>query len=464
MEKFDLIVIGAGPGGYPAAIRAAQLGASVAIVEREVPGGTCLNWGCIPTKTLIASAEFADQFRHAETLGFKAAAPQIDYPALIRRKNEVVAQLSGGVAGLLKANGVKWFHGTASFLTRNQINVANGSINTVLEAAHTIIATGSTSTMPGFLPHHSRVVESRSFLDLTRLPASVIILGGGVIGCEFACLLARLGVQVTLVEMLSDILLILDEDVRRELRQSFEKKLKIRILTGAPLTDITANDNGVSGKAGDQTVSAELMLVSIGRRPVTAELNLAGIGIQTTPAGHIPIDAQGRTRAATVFAVGDVNGGPQFAHAATRQGVIIAENLYAKSRTTFDPLVPACIFTDPEVGSVGLTEAQAKEQNRAVKIGKFSFAHLGKALASGHPGGFVKWIADATTDRLLGAQAVGSHATELIAEATLAIRGEYTAQELGRAIHSHPTLSEAWMEAAHALHGTCIHAPPRRKT
>jgi len=462
MEKFDLIVIGAGPGGYPAAIRAAQLGASVAIVEREAPGGTCLNWGCIPTKTLIASADLADQIRHAEAFGLKTAPPAVNYPALIDRKNRVVAQLSGGVAGLLKAHGVRWFPGTASFTARNRIQVVQGAQTTPLEAAHILIATGSTSALPGFLPQHPRIVESRAFLDRTELPASMIILGGGVIGCEFACLAARLGVAVTLVEMFADVLLILDPDVRRELRAAFEKKLKIRILTGAALTDVAADARGVSGKAGDQTVSADLMLVAVGRRPVTAELNLDALGLTLTPAGHIPVDAFGQTRAAGVYAIGDVNGGPQFAHAATRQGLIVAENLFAKTRTPFDPLVPACIFTDPEVGSVGLTETQAAEQKRAVKIGRFTFAHLGKALAAGHPEGFVKWIADAGTDRLLGAQAVGAHATELIAEATLAIRGEYTAAEFGRTIHSHPTLAEAWMEAAHALHGTCVHAPPRR--
>lgn len=463
MEKYDVIVIGAGPGGYPAAIRAAQLGARTAIVEKELPGGTCLNWGCIPTKTLIASSEVAARVAHAADFGVKAGPAVVDYPAMIRRKNGVVEKLRSGVASLLKANGVTWLQGAASFAARNRIGVKNDGAETQYEASNIIIATGSVSAVPGFLPRHPRVVESRAFLDRTELPGSMIVLGGGVIGCEFACLCARLGVKVTVVEMLEDILVMLDADIRRELRRSMEEQLKIRVLTGKPLAEIVADDSGVTGKFGDETLRADLLLAAIGRKPFTAGLALEAAGVTTDKAGYIEVDACGQTKAASVYAIGDVNGGPQLAHAATAQGIAVVEAALKKGRRPFDTLVPACIFTVPEIGAVGLTENQAKEKQIAVKTGKFSFAALGKAMAMGETGGFVKWVADAATDRLLGAHAVGPHATELIAEAVLAIKAEYTAAELGKVIHSHPTLSETWMEAAHALHGVCIHAPPRRR-
>jgi dihydrolipoamide dehydrogenase len=463
MQTYDLLVIGAGPGGYPAAIRAAQLGASVALVERELPGGTCLNWGCIPTKTLITAADLFGKIQQAERFGIRVGAPDIDYAAAGARKNEVVAKLRNGVAQLLKSNGVRWIEGTAAFLARNRIAVGAGSGATQLEAARVIIATGSTSALPAFLPRHPRILESRGFLDLTALPASLIVLGGGVIGCEFACLAARFGVQVTVVELLEDILIMLDADVRRELRRHMEQDLNIRVLTGNPLVDVQADDAGVRGTVDNEKLAAELMLVAIGRRPVTADLRLEAAGLAVDKAGYIPVNEYGETGAATIYAVGDVNGGPQLAHAATAQGIAVAETVCRKARRTFDPLTPNCIFTIPEIGSVGLTEAQAQERGIAVKTGKFPFGSLGKALASGEPAGFVKWVADAATDRLLGAQAIGPHATELIAEATLAVKGEYTAAEFGRVIHCHPTLAEMWLEAAHAVHGECIHAAPKRR-
>ena len=462
MEKFDVVVIGGGPGGYPAAIRAAQLGASVALIEREALGGTCLNWGCIPTKTLIASADLYSHLRHAKTMGLKVGDASFDYAAMSRRKDEIVDKLRGGVGQLLKANKVTVLSGTGSFVARNRIAVKGDGVDAAVEAGHTIVATGSESAMPGFIPKHERIVESRAFLARQSLPASLIVLGGGVIGCEFACMAAQLGVGVTVVEMLEDILMILDADVRREVRRHMEKNLGIRVLTGKPLEKIAADAKGVGGLAGDQKVRADLVLVAVGRRPVTAGLAPEKAGLALNKGGCIEVDAFCRTRAATVYAIGDVTGGPQFAHAATAQGVTAAENIRASRKVKAETLVPACIYTSPEVGSVGLTEQAAKEKGLPVKTGKFSFAALGRAMAAGDTNGFVKWVAHAETDQLLGAHAVGPHATELIAEATLAVRAELTAEELGRTIHCHPTLGESWMEAAHALHGQCIHAPPRR--
>jgi dihydrolipoamide dehydrogenase len=469
METFDIVVIGAGPGGYPAAIRAAQLGASVAIVEKEHLGGTCLNWGCIPSKALIAAADTFARIRHAEAFGITVQGASIDYGVLIGHKNKVVSQLQAGIKQLLTANGVKQFTGVASFQDRSTITVAAGGAGVSPAAPQTIgarkviIATGSTSVMPGFLPKHERVVESRGFLDLTRLPETMMVLGGGFIGCELACMAAMLGVKVTIVELLEDILLLLDPDVRREVRGHMEKTLGIRVLTGKPLAKVAADAKGVTGHFGDEALHADLLLSAIGRKPVTDGLKPENAGVKVTERGFIEADDCCRTNVATIYAIGDVTGKIQLAHYATAQGIAAAENAVGPKPHKHDTIVPNVIFTAPEVGSVGLSEDDAKKQGRAVKTGKFRFAGLGKALAVGETTGFVKWIADATTDQLLGAAAVGPHATELIAEATTAIRAELTVRELGRTIHAHPTFSESWMETAHAVHGEAIHAPPKRK-
>ncbi len=463
MENVDLVVIGAGPAGYPAAIRAAQRGARTVIVEREFPGGTCLNWGCIPTKTLIAAADRFAAAKEAGEYGIRLSKLSLDYAAMIDRKNTVVAGLRKGIDGLLKANGIERIQGTARFIDRRHVAVGSTrSQETVLTTERVVIASGSASATPRFLPTHPRVVESRAFLDLDRLPASMLVLGGGIIGCEFACMAARLGVKVTIVELLDDILTILDDDVRRAVRDVMSNQLGIRILTGQALSDIQADDNNVRGRCGDETLQADLLLSAVGRVPVTDGLDLANAGLATDDRGFIPVDAWGLTRVASIAAAGDVNGGPQLAHAATSQGLRIAENWFGKQRARLETLVPACIFTTPEVGAVGLGEQQAKAQGRTISTGRFPFMALGKAMALGDTTGFVKWIADADTGQLLGAQAVGPHATELIAEATLAVRAELTATELANTIHAHPTLAESWMEAAEALAGHCTHLPPAR--
>jgi dihydrolipoamide dehydrogenase len=470
METFDVVVIGAGPGGYPAAIRAAQLGASVAIVEKEQLGGTCLNWGCIPTKALIAAADTFARIKHAEVFGITVKGASVDYAVMIGHKNKVVSQLRGGIKQLLVANGVKQFTGVASFKDRSTITIAGAGAGTpasepqTLSARKVIIATGSTSAMPGFPPAHPRIVESRAFLDLTRLPETLLVLGGGFIGCELACMAAMLGSKVTIVELLEDILLLLDPDVRREVRAHMEKSLGIRVLTGKALEMVVANDKGVTGNFGDEVLKADLLLSAIGRKPVTEGLKLENAGVKVTERGFIEADDCCRTNVATTFAIGDVTGKIQLAHYATAQGIAAAENAVSQKPHKHDTIVPNVIFTSPEVGTVGLSEADAKKQGRAVKTGKFRFAGLGKALAVGETTGFVKWIADASTDQLLGAAAVGPHATELISEATTAIRAELTVKELGHTIHAHPTFSEAWMETAHAVLGEAIHAPPKRKT
>jgi dihydrolipoamide dehydrogenase len=460
MERFDVVVIGAGPGGYPAAIRAAQLGASVAIVERDRLGGTCLNFGCIPTKTLIASADAYHRLGEMKALGVAVERATIDYAAMVARKDKVVGQLRDGVGKLLKGNGVRQFSGAASFRDRETIAIDGGE---TIGARKVIIATGSTSATPDFLPKHDRIVDSKAFLTLTRLPERMIVMGGGYIGCEIASMAAMLGVRVVIVELLDDILMLLDADLRSEARDTLEKRLGVRVLTGKPLADVSADAHGVRGVVGEETLRADLLLNAVGRKPVTDGLGLENAGLAVNARGFIDTDDYCRTRAATIFAIGDVAGKTQLAHFATAQGLVAAENAVGTKPRRHETLVPNVIFTTPEVATVGLSEAAAKAASRPVKTGKFRFSGLGKGLAAGETTGFVKWIADAATEQLVGAAAVGPHATELIAAATTAIRAEFTAHELGQTIHAHPTFSEAWMEAAHALRGESVYAPPRRR-
>jgi len=461
MDEFDVVVIGGGPGGYPAAIAAARRGAKTALIESGPLGGTCLNWGCIPTKTLIAGAELVEQLRHAAGMGIRVDGVTPDYGAMVDRKDRVVGELNRGVATLLKSNGVSVLSGTASFESRRQLRVrgADGA-ETRVRAARTIVATGSASILPKLLPRSPRVVDSQGFLALRELPRRLLVMGGGYIGCELACLAAALGSEVTIVELLEDILLLLDADARTEVRKRMEGELKIRILTGAALESASEQGEGIAAMAGGQKIEADLLLAAVGRRPFTEGLQPERAGIELDERGYIRVDDRNRTSAANIYAVGDVNGIMQLAHAATSQGIVAAEDATGGRPAPNETVIPGVIFTMPEVAVVGLTEEAARKAGRAVRVGRFPFAALGKAKAAGRTGGFVKWIADPETERLIGAQAVGAHATELIAEATVAIRAELTAGELGRTIHAHPTFSEAWMEAAHALHGGAIHLPP----
>ena len=460
---FDVVVIGAGPGGYPAAIRAAQLGARTAIVEREAWGGTCLNWGCIPTKAMIASAELAWQARHGESLGIVAPGLSVNYRALLEHKQATVRKLSQGVQSLLKANGVDTIEGQASLVSADRVHVHGPSGDRWLRVRRVIIATGSTSSFPPGVPTHARIVESRAFLDLPELPARLLVLGGGYIGCELAAMAAMLGSQVTIVELLDDILLLLDDDARSVVRKSLERTLGVRILTRRPAESIEAGDSGVRLRVGGETLEGDVLLVATGRQPMTEGLCPDRAGLQLDPKGYIRTDARNRTSVPGIYAIGDVNGGPQLAHAATSQGLIAAEDACGKSPRPNESLVPGVIFTHPEVAVVGVTERDAAQRGLTVKVGRFPYAALGRALAAGDRDGFVKWIAEADTGRLVGACAVGARATDLISEAALAIRAELTAHEVGRTIHPHPTFGELWMEAAHVLEGAPVHIPPSRK-
>lgn len=460
---FDIIVIGAGPGGYPAAIKAAQLGAKTAIIEREWLGGTCLNCGCIPTKTLIAGAEVYQKILHADSFGISVGKPEIDYPAMKKRKDQVVQNLQGGIGSLLKAHGITVFEGAGSFRNANTVAVtaADGSTKEIT-GKNIIIATGSTSTVPGFIPKHERIVESRAFLELEKLPESLLVLGGGYIGCELACMAAGLGVKVTIVELLADVLMLLDKDVRQVVKKNMKDALGMTILTGDAMENIAATDKSVTATAGKNKLEADMLLVAIGRSPVTDGLNIEATGVVPNERGYIEVDDLNRTNVPNIYCIGDVSGRMQLAHAATSQAVYAVEHAMKGDEKIEEVVIPGVIFTSPEVALVGLTELEAQKLGIQTNIGKFAFRGLGKAMASNETEGFVKIIAEKESDRIIGAQCAGPHATDLISEMVIAVREELTAEELGNTVHAHPTFAEVWMEAAHALHKACIHAPPAK--
>ena len=465
MENCDVFVMGAGPGGYPAAIRAAQRGLSVVVAERTEVGGTCLNWGCIPTKALVASAEALHAVKTAANFGVElpeGLTPDLNWPKAIARKDAVVAKLTGGIAQLFKAHGVKLIRGEAKFTSKNtaEINTADGKIE--VEFKNAIIATGSESARPRFIPFDDeKIVESKTFLSQTTLPSSIIIVGGGVVGCEFASILANAGVKVTIVEMLDRLLPLEDAEISKHMLRAFKKR-GVTVMLGIGISDISTTPDGVTAKVGEQTISAERMLVAIGRALNTQGIGLEEIGV-STERGKVLIDDYLRTSVPNIYAIGDITGKILLAHVATAQGLIAAENCAGQNLTCDLEVVPSCIFTVPEIASVGLTEAQAVEKGFTVKTAQFPMPALGKAQAMGETEGFYRLIADATSDQLLGAQIMGAHASDMIAELALAIANKNTVTELGNVIHAHPTLNEGVMEAAHAVHGLCIHqAPPRQ--
>ena len=464
MADFDVAIIGGGPGGYVAAIRASQLGLSVALFERERVGGLCLNWGCIPSKAILKNADVVNLVRDAKKWGIAVTDPQFDFGAAVDRSRKVAEQLVGGVETLLAEAGVKVISGAAALKDRNTI-VSDGN---AYGARNIIIATGASArALPGIPIDGTTVVTSREALAMRTAPKRALIIGGGPIGVEFAHAWASYGSEVTIVELLETLVPLEDQDSGRALKRSFDSR-GIRSLLKARVESV-AVENGaarvtISAEAGNETIEVDRVLVAVGFVPHTQGLNLEGLGIGTQR-GFIEIDDSMQTNVVGVYAIGDVTGKLMLAHVASQQGVIAAERIAGRTTAALDYIqMPRATFCQPQVGSIGYTEKGAKEAGFTVKTGRFPFTALGKAIAVGETEGFIKVVADAPTGQVLGIHMVGHDVNELLGEASLVALLEATTIELGFAVHAHPTLGEALKEAALATDGQAIHIVQRKRT
>ena len=460
MSTYDVGIIGGGPGGYVAAIKAAQLDGTVCLIEKGEWGGTCLNRGCIPTKTLFAVANLATQIQDASAFGVHVSGEAtIDYTQVLAHKTSVIQQLEGGIAKLLKANGVDVLKGTAQLTDRNTIvvNKPDGTTEQV-HAKNVIIATGSEPAEPPiFEIDEEQVLTTTGILNLTELPESLLIVGGGVSGCEFASIFNALGCRVTILELLPTILATEDIQVIRHI-QLFMKRKGITIHTGAKLTHVKKSDEQVTAvlESGEK-LTAQKMLVSIGRRYNTERIGLEKVGVRTE-GGKIVVDAQMRTNVQGIYSVGDVASRYLLAHVASAEGKVAAQNCIGDSVEMDYQVIPWCVFTLPEIGHAGMTEKEATAEGYEVKIGRFPYAASGKALGLRETDGFVKTVADADSGDILGVHIVGAHASTLIHEAAVALRLGATAKDIAHTVHAHPTLSEMIMESAEAVDGKAIHS------
>lgn len=486
--EYDVVVIGAGTGGYVAAIRAAQLGLTVAVVEKQKTlGGTCLIWGCIPTKALLEHAhalKIAQAAKEWGLTGVDGAAVSIDMPAVHARKDKMIAGLTGGIEMLFKKNKIEWLKGAARLLGNaaggpgepKQVEVTlhdpstgsgQGGTKQLLTAAKEIIvATGSTPrSVPGIEVDRKQIIFSDEAIHLPAVPKSIAIMGSGAVGVEFASIFKSYGSEVTVIELLPRLVPGEDEAVSAELERSFKKR-GIKVMTGAKVISAKAGAKGVDievqgADSKTQKLSFELLLVATGRGPVTEGLGAEQLGIKMDR-GFVVVDQLFKTNVPGISAIGDVitMGGPhyQLAHVSSMEGIVLAERIagHAVQPINYDH-VPRCTYTEPEIGSVGLTEAQAKAQGHDVRIGSFPFRALARARMAGETDGFVKIVAEKKYDEILGVHIIGPRATELVAEAVMALRMEVTVEELIRTIHAHPTMSEAVGEASHAAHGAAIH-------
>ncbi len=478
-NEFDVIVIGSGTGGYVAAIRAAQLGLKTAVIERApVLGGTCLNWGCIPTKALLEHAHALKVARNWKEWGLtigEAAAQKdseprvgIDMAQVQARKDKIVKGLTGGIELLFRKNKIEWIKGSGRLAGGGKVEIADGDKQTLVARKEIIVATGSQPRgVPGIEIDRKRIITSDEAIGMTAIPKSIVIMGSGAVGVEFASIFRRFGSEVTLVELLPRLVPVEDEAVSAELEKSF-KKQGITVMTGAKVTSATPGSDGVRldvQKADGKPVKldAEYLLVATGRGPVTSGLGAEDLGLRMER-GYVHVDTEFRTNVPGVSAIGDVitfdqPGHQQLAHLSSAEGVVLAERIAGHEYRPINyDQVPGCTYCDPEIGSVGLSEKKAQERGYEVGTGTFKFGVLGRARIAGETEGFVKIVFDRKYDEILGVHMIGPRATELVAEATLALRLECTVEELIRTIHAHPTMSEAVAEAAHAAHGAAIHA------
>lgn len=465
IENYNLVIIGGGPGGYTSAIRAAMKGARVAVVEVDKLGGVCLNRGCIPSKSLIASAVQYQKMKAAESFGIRLTAPPIyDWSAMKTRKDKIVGTLVGGVEQLFKSHGVAYFKGYGKVAGKNQVAVIeDGGNETRLQTDNIIIATGSRSRdLPVFPIDGKRILTSDHLLELEHLPQSILIIGAGVIGCEWAFMLSMLDVQVTVVEMLDRALPLEDEGTSKLIERELKKR-KVTLHTKTKVDTVEPGAHGVSAKLSNaKTVEANQVLVAVGRAYNTEDIGLENVGVMLNKDGSIKTGPDMRTNVDNIYAIGDVRGEILLAYTAVHDGSVAVDNALGGQAKKNYLGVPSVIFTHPEVASVGLTEAQAAEKHEIV-VGKFPLRTLGKAHAENEIAGEVKVIGDKKTDKLLGVHIVGLHATEIIHTAALAVNRGLTVTQLGSLIFGHPVISESIMEAAHDLHGMSVHLAKKRR-
>jgi dihydrolipoamide dehydrogenase len=457
-----ITILGAGPGGYVAAIRAAQLGADVTVIEESEVGGTCLNWGCIPTKTLIASAEVLHKARNAKNYGLEldgTVSPNIQ--KIVERKNKVVGTQVKGIRGLFKSWGVNLVEGRGVIVDPKKVNVTlkDGSTEDV-ETDKIIIATGSKpAQIPVFPFDGNRILSSDHAISPDSIPQSLLVIGAGVIGCEFAFIYKEFGADVTMVEMMPSAVSTEDEEISQLLEREL-KKNKIKLLTDTSVEKVDVKDEGVTVHLSTgKTVDADKILVSIGRAVNTKDIGLEALGVKTGQRGEVLVDNTLQTNIDGIYAIGDVTGGIMLAHLASKEGVVAAENAMGGNSSVNYDVIPAAIFTSPEIGSVGLREKQAAEKGIKYKIGRFQFRALGKAHAMGEISGLFKIISEEGTDKILGAHIIGPHASDLIHEIAVAMEKGLTVKDIAHTIHAHPTLAEGIMEAAEDVHDAAVHCP-----
>jgi dihydrolipoamide dehydrogenase len=462
--KTDIAIIGGGPGGYVAAIRAAQLGARVVLIEKDEVGGVCLNRGCIPTKALLHIAQVMSTVRSASELGIGVGDVTLDYSQVIRRKDQAVQRLVNGVKLLLKSNGVETIKAAGRLVSPQSVEVvADGQVDRV-EARAVIVATGS---VPARLPvpgaDEVDLWDSDRALEATKVPSSILIVGAGAVGVEWATIFNSFGAHVTLVEMMPNVVPLEDDEVAAVLERALKRR-GVDVLTNSKVASFSRSEAGivsvVTTPEGERRVETEEVLIAVGRRPNTSGLGLEELGVHLNR-GWVVVDDTRRTNVPGLYAIGDVTGEHLLAHAASHQGIVAAENILGLESRYDSRVVPACTFTQPEIASVGLREREARARGLDIKVGKFPFSANGKAITMGDTEGMVKIIADARTEEVLGLHIIGPEASSMIPEGVLAMALEATLEELARTIHVHPTLPEAIMEAAWAAKGTPIHIPPK---
>ncbi|AZR72900.1 dihydrolipoyl dehydrogenase [Anoxybacter fermentans] len=454
--SYDLIVIGAGPGGYVAAIRAAQLGGKVAIVEKDAPGGTCLNRGCIPTKALTASCDVLRKIKDGKRFGINVENYSVDFEKIMAHKERTVKQLVKGIEFLFKKNKIDVYKGMARIIDPNTVQVSGEEGTQKISGKNLIIATGSIpQTFPNMNYDGERIITSEEILNLKEVPESLLVVGGGVIGCEFASIFTELGSKVTVVDIMPRLIPNEDKEISAELERQF-KRARIKVQTGVKIETIERTDDGIVAKLENGTViEAQMALLSLGRLPYTEGLGLDELGV-TLNRGAVVVNEYLETNIPNIYAVGDVTGKVMLAHVASAQGIRAVENIFKEKKPMNYDVIPSCIFTHPEIGTVGLTEAKAKEKGLNPKIGKFFFKANGKALTINEPNGFVKIVAD-ENDIIVGAQIIGPHASDLIHELALAVQNKLTVSAITLTIHAHPTLAETVLEAVEDIYRKAVH-------